>query len=504
MKVYLKPEKKRRECVQFADSLALVKKSLQEVTSSWKVKHAKLDVHEGEEKDFELVYRQYMRGDELPHKYLYYDCVGLYEVVELMRSEIDKLGGRLGLTLPSTALNVYRTKFLDTNLTMLPEDISNEFRNAFYGGRTEIFRMRLEEGKYYCFDVNSLYPSVMRDGLFPVSTPIITTSPSPKIYQQEEGITVARVIAPKDLYLPLLPVRVKTKQSPNGKLFFPVGTFEGYWDNYLLRKAKAIGYKVIPKKSFSFRCEAIFKDWVDKMWAFRIKSSRDDPFYDITKMLMNSLYGKTAQKRESSILYMLKKGETEDDYEDTLLNILDDDHGVIELKSKAKGRHFIPHIASHVTALAQLRLYDYMEEIIEHGGVLAYCDTDSVFTDHKLPTNDKKLGAMKLEYDFHRAYFIRPKTYWTDNGNVPKAKGYFKEFREGLNEDSFKKALLNGDYSDFAMNVADKLSTPKRSFASTGRWTATLPVRKRIISEYDKREVLSDYDTRPFLYKDLA
>jgi hypothetical protein len=37
------------------------------------------------------------------------------------------------------------------------------------------------------------------------------------------------------------------------KLVFPLGKFEGYWDNHLLRKAMELGYKITPLKAMYFK-----------------------------------------------------------------------------------------------------------------------------------------------------------------------------------------------------------------------------------------------------------
>lgn len=91
-----------------------------------------------------------------------------------------------------------------------------EPRDAFFGGRTEGFQLYetaspTKEIKYY--DVTSLYPYVNKTGKIPLGHPeIITDSFGP--IDKYEGLVKCKIIPPRGLYMPVLPIKC------NGKLMF--------------------------------------------------------------------------------------------------------------------------------------------------------------------------------------------------------------------------------------------------------------------------------------------
>lgn len=87
-----------------------------------------------------------------------------------------------------------------------------EPRDAFYGGRTEAFKLHAEadentEIKY--FDVTSLYPFVNKTGKIPLGRPKIVTD-NFKL-QNYEGLIKCRILPPRDQYMPVLPLKINNK-----------------------------------------------------------------------------------------------------------------------------------------------------------------------------------------------------------------------------------------------------------------------------------------------------
>lgn len=91
-----------------------------------------------------------------------------------------------------------------------------EPRDAFFGGRTDAFKLyeeasEIKQIKYY--DVTSLYPCVNKTGKIPVGHPQIITE-NFKDISKYEGIIKCKVLPPMGLHIPLLPLKC------NGKLMF--------------------------------------------------------------------------------------------------------------------------------------------------------------------------------------------------------------------------------------------------------------------------------------------
>ena len=88
-----------------------------------------------------------------------------------------------------------------------------EPRDAFYGGRTEAFKLYEEASNtktinYY--DVTSLYPWVNKTGKIPMGHPDIITE-NFKDLQHYEGLVKCKVLPPRDLYIPVLPAKCNEK-----------------------------------------------------------------------------------------------------------------------------------------------------------------------------------------------------------------------------------------------------------------------------------------------------
>lgn len=76
-------------------------------------------------------------------------------------------------TLPTLAFGLYRTKYLKKNkIAMLSGKIAKDIRGGYTGGSTDMFIPKLDDNKQiYAYDVNSLYPFVMKSFVYPVGYP---------------------------------------------------------------------------------------------------------------------------------------------------------------------------------------------------------------------------------------------------------------------------------------------------------------------------------------------
>lgn len=483
----------------FCDSSALLGFSLDELTKTFKVSYKKLHVVEKNDSYDRNLFKMYKQNQEVVIEYLKHDCIGLYEVLDKFKKEILNIGGDLGITIASTSLKTFSRSFQKNPFYMCSKTVNDELRNAYFGGRTEIFRMvapELKDDYYYYYDINSLYPFVMKKYEYPISQPIVFNNPNKNIYMESNGITNARVVAPNDLYIPVLPSKIKLKQD--NKLMFIVGSFEGWWDNHLLRKARELGYTIDPIKSYTFKSDFIFKEFVDKFYKIKQNSEKDTPMYLIAKLLMNSLYGKYGQRQISEM--MIK--DPDPDTTKYKVKDIDIETGWARVEKEGKGKSYLPQISIHVTAMAQLWLYESLQQIIEKGYKVFYCDTDSITTDYKNLSVSKELGDWKLEKRLSSGYFVLPKTYKIidDSGKVElRAKGYSKKLQAKISENAFKHALMNNDYSGFSV-ISDKkeMLRASASFHRFKDFNKLDYIRRSIQTRYNKRKILTDFNTRPY------
>ena len=166
---------------------------------------------------------------------------------------------------------------------------------AFYGGRTDAIRQEynheIDGGKVRYLDYMSLYPSVNKYTMYPVGFPQILTGQeaSRKLIGECFGLVKAKVLPPRNLFMPVLPYR------HNGKLYFPLcrtctegrstntcthseedRSLEGAWVSTELQEAVDQGYKVIQVCEvwhWEERSDQLFREYVDTFLRTKMEAS---------------------------------------------------------------------------------------------------------------------------------------------------------------------------------------------------------------------------------------
>jgi len=468
---YFSVERNKRY-LKFYDSFALLPLSLEELTKHFNVEHKKIPINR------EKIYEIYQENRDLVLEYLKHDCLGLYEVLTEFYNIIEELGGQVRKTLASTSYSILKT-YLEKQNIKYPT--IRRFRECYYGGRTEIF-IRYGKDLYY-YDFNSLYPSVMRDFPYPISKPM---KEKPEYMEDYECGFVLANVKIKECEIPPIPLRI------NNKLVFPIGKFTTWITlpefKYALKKDLIEYYEIF--ELYIFESEYIFKDFVDDLYKRRIEAKKEgNKALDlIFKLLLNSSYGKFGEKEEKERIKLL----TEDEHELLFNHQLYHDSGLIKIKETIKLKHINVAIASHITCYARLRLLDKMYDILENGGKVWYCDTDSIVTNLKLP-NSNQLGELKLEYEIEEGIFLLPKVYGLKlkNGEeIVKVKGFPKVFTYN----DLKNALFNKKELKTKIEKFGKLKESLRRFSKFYTW---LEMEKMIKAQYDKRIIVNNIYTKP-------
>jgi hypothetical protein len=149
-----------------------------------------------------------------------------------------------------------------------------------------------------------------------------------------------------------------------------------------------------------------------------------DKRQNIVKILLNSLYGKFAQRVEGGVRVLI----TADDYQNVIKHAGSEIYVIGGEPYLAIDKIYPQPVylnllwASYITAGTRLLLYEKMKEIDFD---VIYCDTDSIHTTQQI-TEIPGLGGIKLEKQGEVGYYIAPKEYVLFNGNEVvslKAKG---------------------------------------------------------------------------------
>jgi hypothetical protein len=514
----------------FCCSYKLVPSALADITDKFGLEAGKLKI------DYEQFgysskeeYFKHAKEVDFEHFQMYWenDVKAVYQLLEAIMRENDLTKEELVRcpTAPSLAMHIFK-RDCPEKMKLIAEYrtplwLEDFYRMAYVGGRTEVFKPQFESNGNqlgYHYDVNSLYPHVMHDNVFPIGAPSVFYEGT-KIRQLYEeikagkgdyklGMIHAKVYAPKDIKYPVLPLRTEEK------LLFPVGSFTGVWCTPELMEAEAIGYKIIEiyEGAFWKRTDYLFKDIIDK-WA-KIKMTSKGAKRESVKLLQNSLYGKFGmnRKRKNYKLYtaaelkkMRKKGIK-------CLVITMGDHEWIEYRENSHADYIHPEIAAFVTCYARLWLYRAIKIAQELKANIYYCDTDSLVIDKLLPAdevNDVLYGKFKLERTIARGIFIQPKLYaeMTIEGEfIGKSKGIVKSIKETLTYDdyiAFYKAAVDKAQVELYKGIEGRRKVMSSLKKNIDLDTPFFLSKSVDFSKQQKREILFDLnDTRPIIESD--
>lgn len=447
----------------FHDSFKLLPMALAKLSKDFEVEHGKLDLWEECKKRYPKQYKNLVDfldrcpiDDPLFIEYLGYDVLSLYEVIEklidLTGIEPEDFVKRVSTASLSRFIfkNGHKGKIFKQNGNTLTDydylclykwqfDLETEdfIRQSYCGGRTEVFKIVLDhKGKHY--DVNSEYPYVCHDKVFPIGKPTFTDKP--KIveynwnkwlkYHEGLGFLNCTVYIPKQ-NIPPLPVKM-------GKLVFPCGVVCGVWTYTELEYAiKNCGVKILEYHAMCHfeKTYPIFKNFIKEFYQMKEQATIENnkSKRQFAKLIQNVAYGYTGMKREKSKLIPLEEIEK---YNLEDINYIDDQLGFAEVTSNVDSEYIQVQVASYVTSYARLVLLDALRYCDARGNVY-YCDTDSIVTDVPLPPekiHKTKLGFWDLESEPDRGIFLMPKVYTEREANETniKFKGISKETQKTL------------------------------------------------------------------------
>ena len=365
------------------------------------------------------------------------DCEVSCDFAYFLQQGFNETGGNMKNTIASTSLDVYRRGYMKYPLIkenfILKDNIKPFIFDAYYGGRTETFERGIFDNKINVYDVNSLYPSVMHDYKIPIPQSVKQPKNPHISYIEFEGVTECTIEAPYMKY-PVLPYR------KDGKLIFPIGKMRGTWNNNEIRLALDKGYKIkeLHKQIYYTKSDYLFRDYISSLYNKRLEyKKQDSPMELVQKLLMNSIYGKFAQRYMTQLNVKRFCDLDDKDKEDILFGDMEErdveifDEYVSEKKNKEfDGIFSFPILSSYISSLARIRMYKYIEKYEP-----IYMDTDSIFTE-KYIESSKELGGMKHEYSSEHSIFIKPKMYMTNN--KVKMKGVSRPDSNDMNK------VLNG------------------------------------------------------------
>lgn len=370
----------------------------------------------------------------------------------------------------------------------LTENEFNFFRNAYYGGRCEVFGNPSDNKIIHYFDFKGMYAQCMLEK-FPIGVAILKEG---NLNVNEIGFHTIKFKS--NSYLPFLPIKA------NG-LIFPNGTLTGtYWYEEILNAVNKGKCEIIEHySSYVYKNEDfVFKKFSQEFTALRERGAYFNLF---GKNMINGLYGSFALREENSINII-----TTDEMEfKSILDLMDilkwkkiENLYIIDIvKNKKSSTYFDKEkrwknnskrniaYAAIISAKARIKLNKALSDVLENNGELYYTDTDSILAGFDSNSLGKQLGEIKWSHVFDDGVFIRNKFYYLKNNestirdvnfrdydfSTLKKKFYDNElylnFKDGIIDDD----VFTINQISYLKKNMDPCSYEKRKFSKDKKFT---------------------------------
>ena len=268
------------------------------------------------------------------------------------------------------------------------------------------------------------------------------------------GIALAEITVPTSVKYPMIPF----KRSGKDHLIFPHGKIKAHYFSEELKFAVSKGCTVKLISAWEYdRSDDLFKGFVEQL--YDLKKNSNGSVRLLSKLILNSLYGKMGQSREYLGNIITNNPELMDEIEKKYTDIKSHPikNGYISYQySLAPNKHLKQSdknlynkleainklanenklgniaIALAISATARVEIFSKIYKLNSMGINIAYMDTDALVTDKPIPRSmlGNEIGQFKNEladsnytieddYKYHMkdAVFLRDKVYGYKNMN---------------------------------------------------------------------------------------
>jgi len=444
---------------------------------------------------------------KITKKYCLLDSQLVYELAKKhIKESIGFINGKLYDTQKcgtgaGVAKKMFQNIFQLDVLEQSPDKIIEREKQAYKGGRTEVFKKYFKSDgitKMYNIDANSSYPASMVE-MMPYK--YIKTLVYNENVRQIDEITeyfnyYAKVeyMGNDDNFIPNILTRVSTKNViPCRKTDYMF-----IWGIELIEAIKN-NCKVTIKECDFYEPKAIFKEYIEHFYNKRLEiketNKSKSSYY---KLLLNSLYGKFGQrqfykktivKNTVELYEKLGKNSVLIDY-----IMLDNNTILMEYDEKNSYNNSIGKLmrfSSYITASGRTRLSKMMRKIgHEH---VYYCDTDSIFTTKKpldKYISKSKLGLWKYETKtpIIEGLFLAPKFYYYEDENKDSIK-------KGKSINANK--LIKNDYVNLINNDVETVPQTNLMFYRSFNGVKIQNTTRKVKTVYNKR-IWNGNDSKAF------
>ena len=433
IEIYFHVTKKHTNKVTIFDSMKILNFSVDKIAKDFNLPIQKLEL-------------DYKEKREVGHELTEHEIAYIRNDVEIMARALLYMFNEnlIKMTIGSDALTNYKQMNGNFNkyFPILDFQIDGDIRKSYKGGFTylnDIYKEK-EVGRGLVLDKNSMYPAKMKNEYLPFGDPLFFEG------RYEEDKLYKLYIQCFSCSFELKEGKIPSLQIKNNPSFVPneyVKSSEG--DVVTLYLTNIDLYDITWHNGWKFKAlKGLFTNYVDFWTERKIQAKKDDNnvLYIISKLMLNSLYGKFGLNPRVRGKYPYLNEE-----------------GIVKYKlgeEEIRDSIYVP-IASFITSYARYDIIKTSQAIkdytINKYGIdyYIYSDTDSI---HMLDMDEKelaqfvdiddfRLGAWKIESRFTRGKYIRQKCYieeFDEKLNVTVA-GLPKKLGKYVNFDNFKKGM---------------------------------------------------------------
>jgi hypothetical protein len=342
-------------------------------------------------------------------RYNMLDSIITYLFMQNLIECYEQLGATKKTTIAATAMSCFKNRFLKDEYHVMPTKLILKILEGYIGGRNEVDGRGCVKGlNFKMLDVKSMYPFHMAKLPLPNPNHYGTTTIQPRCIRYirgNEGMSKVDIIMPKKKYC-LLPVKSNTPG-----LKFKYGKIHGTFTHIMLRKAVAEGgiiTKIHHTIYFDAVIDGLLSEYVMTLYTLKesYKKEGNKIMSHCCKILLNSLYGKFAQK-------FLHRAETYHENQVTLkmrrenLCVQIGNTEFIRVYEDSEPAAFSQAIwSAYITDAAKIHLYDLMVAYDSK-----YCDTDCIVTDQMPLEIGIRLGDLELVMHIVDGFIVRSKLY---------------------------------------------------------------------------------------------
>jgi hypothetical protein len=367
-------------------------------------------------------------------------------------------------TSPGISFSMFRNIYLKKdNVIQISGKPFEDIKKSYTGGAVDMYIPFNNENEIiYAYDVNSLYPYVMKNNPMPIGNMNYFEGNIRKFDPNAFGFFYCDIETPNYLEHPILQTHVKTEHGI--RTVSALGSYQDMLFSPEMDNAMKYGYKFNILWGYIFSKGFIFNPFITDLYDLRLNYSKSHPMNYIAKLLMNSGYGRFGMDDNFNSIEILSNDSADKyiyKFADSIVDIIDlgDSKLIITnnnnnnintaLDNGTENHNINIAIASAISSYARIHMSQFKNN---PDYKLFYSDTDSAYTNKPLPdhqVSNTELGKMKLDFVANKGIFLSPKVYslLLLNGDLKsKVKGLTSENINKLNINDFE-SLLYKDYN---------------------------------------------------------